>query len=58
MSINVSHFVLESLGNAYYEVVDQRFDGAESRHILPGAMVDFDGERVLVRLGKANRKML
>ena len=57
MGIDISHFVLEALGDAYYEVAYECFDCSESCDILPGAVVDFDGDLRLGGKREADCKM-
>lgn len=48
MGVDVSHLVLEALGDTDHQVVDQGSDGAEGGDILSVAVVDLDGDGVLL----------
>ena len=50
MGVDVAHLVLEALGHADDEVVDDGADGAEGGDALAVAMVDLDGDGVLLGL--------
>ncbi len=54
MGVDVAHLVLEALGHADDEVVDEGADGAESGDVLAYAMVQLDVDDVLFRLGEAD----
>ena len=58
VSVDVTHLVLEPLGDTDYEVVDECLHSAKSSHIFPGSMVEFDVDGILVWVGEANSKML
>ena len=47
MGVDVSHLVLEALGDADYEVFYDGLNGAEGSDVFAGAMVDFDVDDVL-----------
>lgn len=59
--IDVSHLVLEALGNTDDQVVDEGSDSAQSGDGLANAVVDVDGNDVRLGLGEADgdvRKVL
>ncbi len=45
MGIDVAHLVLEALGDADDQVVDEGADCAEGGDVLADAMVDLDADR-------------
>ena len=55
MRVDVSHLVLETLGDAYDQVEYDGSDGAESSDALARAMVKLDVDDILLWLGKADR---
>lgn len=57
MGIDVTHLVLEALGDADDQVVDEGPDGTESGNILTVAVVDLDTDQVLLDDGEVDRKM-
>lgn len=54
MGIDVSHLVLESLGDANDQVVDEGSDGSEGSNILSGTVVQLDVDDVLLGVGEAD----
>lgn len=54
MGVDVSHLVLEALGNTDDQVVDEGADGSESGNGLADAMVDVDGDDVLLWRGEGD----
>lgn len=48
MGVDVAHLVLEALGDTDDQVVDEGTDGSESGNGLADAMVDVDGDDVLL----------
>lgn len=54
MCVNVSHLVLEALGDTDDQVVDDCSDGTESGDVLADTVVDLDGNGVLCGLGEAD----
>lgn len=48
MGVDVTHLVLEALGNANDHVVDQGLNCAESCDILAGTVVEFDVDNLLL----------
>lgn len=54
MGVHIAHLVLEALGHANDQVVDQRPDRAESGDILAAAVVDLDLDNVLFRQGEVD----
>jgi len=54
MGVDVAHLVLEALGDTDNQVLNQGADGAETGNGLAGAVVDGDGNDILLGLGEAN----
>jgi len=54
MGVDVSHFVLKTLGDADDHVADEGPDGAEGGDVLARAVVHLDGDGVLGRVGEAD----
>lgn len=54
MGVDVSHLVLETLGDTDDQVVDKSSDSAEGGDILADAVVDVDGDGVGLGLGEAD----
>ena len=54
MGIDVSHLVLEALGDTDNQVVDEGADGSESGDILTDAVVNLDVDDVLLGLREVN----
>jgi hypothetical protein len=54
MRVNVSHFVPKSTRNTDDQVVNQRFDGSESSHVLSCAMMELDIYDILRGMGEAD----
>lgn len=52
--VDVSHLVLEALGDANNQVVDDGADGTEGGDVLADTVVDVDGNDVLLGLGEAD----
>jgi hypothetical protein len=57
MGVDVAHLVLETLGDANDQVVDEGADGSECGDIFSVAVVDLDADDVLGRVGKVNGQM-
>lgn len=57
MGVDVSHLVLEALGHADDKVVDEGADGSEGSDILSVAVVDLDGDGVLLGLGEVDSQV-
>lgn len=58
MGVDVSHLVLESLGNTDNEVVDQSADSSECGDILAGAVMKLDVDDILLWVGEVDREMV
>ena len=54
VSVHVSHLVLEALGHADDEVVDECADGAEGSDIFAAPVVELDVYEVLLGVGEAD----
>ena len=54
MGIDVSHLVLEALGDTDNQVVDEGADGSESGDILTDAVVNLDVDDVLLGFREVN----
>lgn len=54
MGVDVSHLVLEALGNTNDQVVHDSADGTESGDILADTVVDVDGDGAGLWLGEGN----
>jgi hypothetical protein len=57
MGVDVAHLVLEAFGDADDQVVDEGADGAEGGDILSVAVVDLDGDDVLLGLGEVDSQV-
>lgn len=57
MGVNVSHLVLEALGDANDQVVDDGSDGTESSDVLARTVVQFDVDEVLLGVCEGYGKM-
>ena len=57
MGVDVSHLVLEALGHANDQVVDEGADGAEGSDVLAVAMVQLDVDDVLLRVREGDSQM-
>ncbi len=54
MSVDVTHLVLEALGDTDDEVVDDGADGAEGSDTLARAVVHLNGDKVLLGAAEGN----
>lgn len=54
MGIDVTHLVLEALGDTDNQVVDKGADGAESGNVLAVAMVDLEANNALLDDGEVD----
>lgn len=54
MCIDVSHLVLEALGDANDQIVDEGSDSSESSNILSRAVVEFDVDDILLWVGEVD----
>jgi hypothetical protein len=57
MGVDVSHLVLESLGDTDDQVVDESADCSEGSNILARAVVKLDGDDVFLRVLEINSQM-
>ena len=57
MGVDVSHLVLETLGDTDDQVVDEGSDGSEGSDILSVAVVDLNGDGVLLGLTEVDGQM-
>jgi hypothetical protein len=57
MGVDVSHLVLESLGDTDDEIVDQGSDCAKSSDILSGAVVEFNVDDILLWVREVHCEM-
>jgi hypothetical protein len=58
MCVDVSHLVLEALGDAGDQVVDERSDCAERGDILSGTVVQFDLDDILLGMREVDRQVV
>lgn len=58
MGVDVSHLVLEALGDTDDQVVDEGADGAQGGDVLPAAMVDLNGDDVLLGDGEVDGQVV
>lgn len=57
MGVDVSQLVLVALGNTDDHVVDQGANGAESGHILAGAVVQLDVDALRLRVRESDSQV-
>lgn len=57
MGVDISHLVLEALGDTNDQVVDKGSDGAEGSDIFPCAVVKLNVDDVLRWVGEGDSKM-
>jgi hypothetical protein len=57
MGVYVAHLVLETLGDANDQVVNEGADSSEGSDILSGAVVDLDADNVLLGVGEVDGQM-
>ena len=57
MCVDISHLVLESLGDSDNQVVDQCADGSESGNVLSGTVVQFDVDDILLWVREVDCQM-
>ena len=57
MGVDISHLVLETLANSNDQIVDDSFDCTERRHVLAGAVVEFDVDDRFRGFREADGKM-
>ena len=58
MCVDVSHLVLETLGDANDQVVDESSDCAEGGDVLPGTVVQFDVDDILLWVREVDCQMV
>lgn len=58
MCVNVSHLVLEALGDTDDQVVDERSDCAEGGDVLSGTVVQFDLDYILLGMREIDRQVV
>ncbi len=58
MCVDISHLVLEALGNTNDQVVDQSSDRAESSDILSGTVVQLDIDDILLGVREVDCQMV
>jgi len=58
MCVDVSHLVLESLGNTNDQVVDQGSDCAESSDVFAGTVVKLDVNDIFLRVREVDGQMV
>lgn len=58
MCVDVSHLVLESLGDTDDQVVDERSDCAEGGDVLSGTVVQFDLDDILLGMREVDRQVV
>ncbi len=54
MGVDVTHLVLETLGDTDDHVIDQGADGAEGRNVLAGTVVKLDVDDILLWVGEVD----
>lgn len=57
MGVDVTHLVLEALGDTNDHVVDERADSSEAGDLFAYAMVELDLDDVLLGTGEADGEM-
>jgi len=57
MCVDVSHLVLETLGNTNDQVVNESSDSTESGNVLSGTVVQFDLDDILLWVGEVDCQM-
>ena len=58
MCVDISHLVLESLGDTDDQVVDERSDCAEGGDVLSGTVVQFDLDDILLGMREVDRQVV
>jgi hypothetical protein len=54
MCVDVSHLVLEALGDANDQVVDESSDCSEGSNVLSRAVVEFDVDNIFLWVGEVD----
>lgn len=57
MCVDVSHLILEALGNTNNQVVDESTDCAESSDVLAGTVVQLDVDDILLWVREVDGQM-
>ena len=58
MCVDVSHLVLESLGDTDNQVVDESTDGSEGSDVLAGTVVQLDVDNILLWVGEVDGQVV
>ena len=58
MCVDVSHLVLEALGDTDDQVVDEGSDGSEGSNVLSRAVVEFDVDDILLGVREVDRQVV
>jgi hypothetical protein len=58
MCVDVSHLILEALGNANDQVVDDGSDGSEGSNVLSRAVVEFDVDHIFLGVGEVDGQVV
>jgi hypothetical protein len=58
MCVDVSHLVLEALGDANDQVVDEGSDSSEGSNVLSRAVVEFDVDDILLWAREVNGQVV
>ena len=57
MGVDVSHLVLETLGDTNDQVVDESADCSEGSHVLSGTVVQFDVDDIFLGVREVDCQM-
>jgi len=58
MCVDISHLVLEALGDTDDQVVDEGSDCAEGSDVLSGTVVQFDVDNILLWVGEVDGQVV
>lgn len=58
MCVDVSHLVLEALGDTNDQVVDESSDSSEGSNVLSRAVVEFDVDDILLWVGEVDSQVV
>lgn len=58
MCVDISHLVLEALGDTDDQVVDEGSDGSEGCDVLPGTVVQLDVDDILLGVGEVDSQVV
>jgi hypothetical protein len=58
MCVDVSHLVLEALGDTNDQVVDEGSDSSEGSNVLSRAVVEFDVDDILLWVGEVDSQVV